>query len=38
MKKPLSMPFKDERPRLNVGFIANWKAVFVPENLNFPMW
>ncbi len=28
MRKPLSRSFKDERPRLEVGFIANKKAVF----------
>ncbi|KQX45920.1 hypothetical protein ASD40_18985 [Paenibacillus sp. Root444D2] len=28
MRKPLSKPFKDERPRLDVVFIANRKAVF----------
>jgi hypothetical protein len=33
MRKPLSRPFKDERPRLEVGFIANKKAVFVIRKL-----
>ncbi|KRE50855.1 hypothetical protein ASG85_20090 [Paenibacillus sp. Soil724D2] len=28
MRKPLSKPFKDERPRFDVVFIANRKAVF----------
>jgi hypothetical protein len=36
MRKPLSRPFKDERPRLEVGFIANKKAVFVtPKTYTF---
>jgi hypothetical protein len=29
MRKPLSKPFEDERPRLNVGFIANKKVKFL---------
>jgi hypothetical protein len=29
MRKPLSRPFEDERPRLEVGLIANKKDVFV---------
>ncbi|MNV84811.1 hypothetical protein D3C71_1787100 [compost metagenome] len=28
VRKPLSKPLEDERPRLDVGFIANKKAIF----------
>ncbi len=28
MRKPLSKLFEDERPRLEVGFIANKKEIF----------
>jgi hypothetical protein len=34
MRKPLSQPFEDERPRLEVGFIANKKSSFRKRKLN----
>jgi hypothetical protein len=33
MRKPLSKPFTDERPRLDVSFIANNKVIL--ENREF---
>ncbi|OPA74084.1 hypothetical protein BVG16_25375 [Paenibacillus selenitireducens] len=33
MRKPLSRPFKDERPRLGIGLIANKKVVFERRKL-----
>ena len=33
MRKPISRPFEDERPRLDVGFIANQKVVFACQKL-----
>jgi hypothetical protein len=34
MRKPLSQPLEDERPRLEVGFIANKKSSFRKRKLN----
>jgi hypothetical protein len=36
MRKPLSKPFNDERPRKEVGFIADKKVVFKNRKLILP--